>query len=169
MVECAAATVRSRSRVRPEMARPLGQAGLRPGSSARPLDVAAIRDTVRHELNDYDKNLFRTEAGLRRSLSVLDGLWSGLADHGADPGTGNGAGNGAGGRDGLRTREAAALVATGRWCLAAALARSETRGMHRRTDAPDPDPGLAGTIFTGGLDRVWTDRPGHRQQEAAAS
>jgi succinate dehydrogenase/fumarate reductase flavoprotein subunit len=156
-----AAAVRSRGRL--EVARPLGQAGLRPGSSARALDVAAIRDTVRHELNDYDKNLFRTEAGLRRSLSVLDSLWSGLADHAAGHATG------LSGRDSLRTREAAALVATGRWCLAAALARPETRGMHRRTDAPDPDPGLAGTIFTGGLDRVWTDRPGHRQQEAAAS
>jgi succinate dehydrogenase/fumarate reductase flavoprotein subunit len=119
--------------------------------------VAAIRDTVRHELNDYDKNLFRTGPVLRRSLAVLDSLWSGLADHGA----------GGSDRDGLRTREAAALVATGRWCLASALARPETRAMHRRTDAPGPDPRLAGTIFTGGLDRIWTGVPGHAEQEAS--
>jgi succinate dehydrogenase/fumarate reductase flavoprotein subunit len=138
-------------------ARRLGQAGLRPRSAARDVDLTAIRDTVRHELNDYDKNLFRTEAGLRRSLAVLDGLWTGLADHAA----------GADDRDGLRTREATALVATGRWCLSAALARPETRAMHRRTDAPDRDSTLTGTIFTGGLDRIWTERPGHRQQEAS--
>jgi succinate dehydrogenase/fumarate reductase flavoprotein subunit len=138
-------------------ARRLGQAGLRPRSAARDVDLTAIRDAVRHELNDYDKNLFRTEAGLRRSLAVLDGLWTGLADHAA----------GADDRDGLRAREAAALVATGRWCLSAALARPETRAMHRRTDAPGRDATLAGTIFTGGLDRIWTERPGHRQQEAS--
>jgi succinate dehydrogenase/fumarate reductase flavoprotein subunit len=152
-----AAAVRTRGRGGNGAAQWLGQAGLQPRSATRALDLTAIRDTVRHELNDYDKNLFRTAAGLRRSLAVLDGLWSGLADHAA----------GAGGRDGLRAREAAALVATGRWCLSAALVRPETRAMHRRTDAPGRDPALTGTIFTGGLDRIWTERPGRRQQEAS--
>ena len=40
-------------------------------------------------------------------------------------------------------------------------------GMHCRTDAPGTDPRLAGTIFTGGLDRIWTERPGQTQQEAS--
>jgi succinate dehydrogenase/fumarate reductase flavoprotein subunit len=152
-----AAAARAPGGVPAGMAQPPDLSGLVPRSAARALDVTAIRDTVRHELNDHDKNLFRTEAGLRRSLTILDGLWSGLAEHGA----------GGADRDGLRTREAAALVATGRWCLASALARPETRGMHRRTDAPGTDPRLAGTIFTGGLDRIWTERPGQTQQEAS--
>jgi succinate dehydrogenase/fumarate reductase flavoprotein subunit len=152
-----AAAARARGGVPAGTAQPPDLSGLVPRSAARALDVTAIRDTVRHELNDHDKNLFRTEAGLRRSLTILDGLWSGLAEHGA----------GGADRDGLRTREAAALVATGRWCLASALARPETRGMHRRTDAPGTDPRLAGTIFTGGLDRIWTERPGQTQQEAS--
>ena len=42
----------------------------------------------------------------------------------------------------LRAREAAAVAAAARWSLAAALARTESRGMHRRTDLPARDDAL---------------------------
>jgi succinate dehydrogenase/fumarate reductase flavoprotein subunit len=44
---------------------------------------------------------------------------------------------------------------------ASALARTETRGMHRREDHPAPDPGQQHRLVTGGLDEVWVaaERP----------
>jgi len=36
----------------------------------------------------------------------------------------------------IRSREAAALVATARWSYFAGLERKETRGMHKRLDYP---------------------------------
>jgi succinate dehydrogenase/fumarate reductase flavoprotein subunit len=57
--------------------------------------------------------------------------------------------------DPLRAREAAALVASGRWAWAAALARRESRGLHQREDLPWTDPAQASRRLVGGLDRVW--------------
>jgi succinate dehydrogenase/fumarate reductase flavoprotein subunit len=109
-------------------------------------DIAAIRGTVSRELNDIDKNMLRTGEGMRRSLALLDDLWTQLASHGS----------GIADRDGLRAREAAALVAAGRWVLSSAIARQESRGMHHRTDVPDRDPWFTRRITTGGLDTVLT-------------
>lgn len=119
------------------------------GAVPRPLtadDIEAIRGTVSRELNDIDKNMLRTGEGMRRSLAVLEDLWTQLAGHAT----------GAADRDGLRTREAAALVAAGRWVLNSAIARQESRGMHHRTDAPDRDPRFTRRITTSGLDTVLT-------------
>jgi succinate dehydrogenase/fumarate reductase flavoprotein subunit len=55
-------------------------------------------------------------------------------------------------------REAAAMIATSRWAYASALARSESRGMHRRLDAPDTDPGFVCALEAAGLDRVSISR-----------
>jgi succinate dehydrogenase/fumarate reductase flavoprotein subunit len=107
---------------------PVGQAWLAP-------DVDPI---VREELNAYDKNMFRTEAGLATSLSRLDDLWRSVSDR--PRGTG---------RDAVRERESAALVALGRWVKESALRRRETRGMHWRTDHPAQDPGWARRITVG--------------------
>jgi succinate dehydrogenase/fumarate reductase flavoprotein subunit len=83
---------------------------------------------------------------MRRSLVVLDDLWTQLADQ--PTGTTD--------RHALRTREAAALVAAGRWVLNSAIARKESRGMHHRTDAPDRDPWFTRRVTTSGLDTVLT-------------
>jgi succinate dehydrogenase/fumarate reductase flavoprotein subunit len=91
----------------------------------------------------YDKSLFRSGAALTRSLAALDQVWAEVADH-ADPREG----------DPLRTREAAGLVATARWCGVAALTRNESRGLHQRTDAPGTDPRLARRLRLRGIDRV---------------
>jgi succinate dehydrogenase/fumarate reductase flavoprotein subunit len=151
----AAARRAVRHRSRPSSA--IGQAGLRPRGRGAAVDVVGVRETVRHELNDYEKNLFRSETGLRRSLAVLESLWDELAERAS----------GEFDRDGLRTREAAALVATGRWCVSSAIRRAESRGMHQRTDAPCTDPGFTGTIEVGGLDSVWSGFEGTRQQVAS--
>ena len=112
---------------------------------------------MREELNAYDKNIFRRGDALAASLERLDGIWRELIDHGR-----------ARGRAGLRLREAAALVAAGRWSKAAALARRESRGMHRREDAPDLDPRLASRQRALGLDRVFTRfEPAPAQAEVA--
>ncbi|ADG10490.1 FAD-binding protein [Caulobacter segnis] len=122
-----------------------GQAGLSPRRKARDFDTAGAVQAVREELNAYDKNIFRRGEALTASLERLDSVWRELADHGQ-----------AQGRGALRLREAAALVAAGRWSKAAALARRESRGMHRREDAPAPDARLASRQRAQGLDRVFT-------------
>lgn len=128
-----------------------GAAGLRPRSRASLADTRAVVAAVQAEALPPDRMLFRTAPGLLGSRRRLDRHWYDLRDHA-----------GADGAAALRTREAAAMVAHARWCLAAALVRPESRGMHRRTDAPQRDPRLAHRITVGGLDDVWV-----RPEEAA--
>ncbi|WP_146073696.1 FAD-dependent oxidoreductase [Amycolatopsis sp. CA-126428] len=105
--------------------RPIGRAGIRPSGRRAAVDTTAVIDVVREELNAYDKNMFRDEAGLRSSLSTLDTLWTEVEA----TLTGEG-------RDAVTARETASLVAMGRWVKEAALRRRESLGMHWRTDDP---------------------------------
>jgi succinate dehydrogenase/fumarate reductase flavoprotein subunit len=100
---------------------------------------------VQGEMFPLDKNLFRSERGLRASLGVLDGLWDDVHGAAATETV----------RDVQKAREAAALVATARWAYTSALARRETRGMHRRTDYPALDENQQHTLVVGGLDDLW--------------
>ncbi len=129
---------------RPGPARPAGQAGIRPAGSAA-VDPAEVIAAVQGEVLPLDRNFFRTGTGLTASLSMLDSLWT-------DARTGLGGDH----RSALRAREAAAMLAHARWMYRSALARTESRGMHRRDDLPDTDPAFAHRILTGGLDEVWT-------------
>ena len=54
----------------------------------------------------------------------------------------------------LRAREAAALTATARWCLTAALHRRESRGIHTREEFPALAPHLAMRQILRGLDQI---------------
>jgi succinate dehydrogenase/fumarate reductase flavoprotein subunit len=90
-----------------------------------------------------DRNFFRRAATLRRSLDRLDAGWVHLRRHGLGEGLAA-----------LKLREAAALTATSRWAYRSALAREESRGMHRRRDRPSTDPGLARSLRVSGLDEV---------------
>jgi succinate dehydrogenase/fumarate reductase flavoprotein subunit len=128
----------------PGAARPAGRAGMRP-SGGGAVDAAEVVATVQDEVVPLERNFFRTRDGLVSSLSTLDQLWAAVS-----------AGLAGTGRAAVRAREAAAMVAHARWMYRAALARDESRGMHRRDDAPDTRPDLQHRIVTGGLDDVWT-------------
>jgi succinate dehydrogenase/fumarate reductase flavoprotein subunit len=123
-----------------------GRVGLRPSGGAQSgLDPRQTLRTIQAELLPVAKNALRSGAGLRASLNTLESLWQ-AAEAGL---TGVG-------RELVRAREAAAMLAMGRWAYSSALVRTETRVMHARTDFPDRDPAQQRRILVGGLDRVWT-------------
>jgi succinate dehydrogenase/fumarate reductase flavoprotein subunit len=125
---------------------PAGTAGLRPSGTVRPeLSWQDVLRGVQAEVNPYDRNYFRTGAGLSDSLTRLDQLWSDVRE-----------GFGGSRDEVIRRREAAAMLAHSRWMYTAGVARSETRGMHKRVDRPQMDPGQHHRRLVGGLDSVWS-------------
>ncbi|PTQ13525.1 succinate dehydrogenase/fumarate reductase flavoprotein subunit [Sphingomonas oleivorans] len=143
--EGAARLARSIGRRAQDPARGTGQAGLRPASAVRAVDGQAVLRTVQAQTIAYDKALWRSEASLVASRACLDDAWRELSHH-----------HHADGLDQVGARELAAMTATARWCIAAALARDESRGMHIRTDRPDMSLDKAFRLLTGGLETVWT-------------
>jgi succinate dehydrogenase/fumarate reductase flavoprotein subunit len=135
--------LRSRPQHRTPLAR-AGTIGLR-GGSARPFDPTALAKAVQDEVFPYDINYFREANRLTKSLRRLDRLWQTSSD--AEAGSSDHI---------LQARESAAMLATARWMYRSALARTETRGMHRREDFPRQDEAQRHYITTGGLDEVWT-------------
>ncbi|MFE5342136.1 FAD-binding protein [Isoptericola sp. NPDC056578] len=130
----------------PDRVDALGRAGLRPSDgAAADVDAREVIAAAQRHVLPPARTVLRTAAGLRASQAELETLWGA-----AVPGL---AGEG---RERLRARVAASLVAHARWVTTAALARGESRGMHRRVDAPAADPRLRHRLLTGGLDRVWT-------------
>lgn len=121
--------------------RPAGQAGLRPALSVREVDPAASVALVREELLPIDRNFFRSASKLAQSLVRLDSVWNELRDHAHGTGA-----------LGFRLREVAGLLVSSRWAYRAAEVRIETRGMHRRLDAPAGNPALARRITISGID-----------------
>ncbi|NWK96148.1 succinate dehydrogenase/fumarate reductase flavoprotein subunit [Sphingobium lactosutens] len=125
--------------------RPVGGAGLRPAADARPIDLSPVIPAVQASTIDFDGALWRSEAKLSSAKARLDLLWRDIADHAYATGIAR-----------IALREQAAMVAAARWVCASALARTESRGMHMRTDKPGLDPALGARLLTGGLDNVWT-------------
>jgi len=113
----------------------------RPGAT----EANDIIKAVQAEVFPYDRNWFRTGAGLKASLTRLDEVWRELKTGGIQAADGNV----------VRVREAAAMTATARWMYTSGLERQETRGMHRREDFPGQDQGQHYRILSGGLDQVW--------------
>jgi succinate dehydrogenase/fumarate reductase flavoprotein subunit len=107
------------------------------------VDHGRVIAAVQREVLPFDKNLFRAGPALRQSIGILDELWSEVRDHLGGDGIGL-----------VKARETAALVASARWCYGAASARTESRGMHLRTDATGEDERLNARLLIGGLDRV---------------
>ncbi len=125
-----------------------GRAGLRDGDAPK-IDAAVVTASVQNQVFPFDRNYFRTEAGMTDSLTRLDALWGAVQ-----------AGAPASRADALRTREAAAMVAVARWMYRGALARTETRGMHKHMDYPQEDAAQRHYLTVGGLDETWvTPRP----------
>jgi succinate dehydrogenase/fumarate reductase flavoprotein subunit len=124
---------------------PAGRAGLRPSRGSGRTGTEAFVEAVQAQVTPLDRNFFRTEGGLLASLDVLDDVWERLTSElsGVDP------------RSILGARQAAAMTAHARWMYRSALARFESRGLHRRDDAPATDPAREHRIVTGGLDQVW--------------
>ncbi|WP_236796092.1 FAD-binding protein [Amycolatopsis sp. GM8] len=125
--------------------RPAGTTGLRPsGSPGAPGEHREIVRAVQDEVLPYDKNFLRDGSRLAPALAALDTTWARAREslHGT-------------GRDAVRAREAAAMTAHARWMYSAALARTETRGMHKRADFSRQDPFQHHRLLTGGLDNVW--------------
>ncbi|MEU6754584.1 pyridine nucleotide-disulfide oxidoreductase, partial [Spirillospora sp. NPDC046719] len=89
--------------------------------------------------------LLRRGDRLAAALASLDGTWRELRGTLREDGAGI-----------VRARSAAAMAAHARWMYNAALARTETRGMHKRLDLPEQDPAQRHRLVTGGLDEVWT-------------
>lgn len=119
----------------------VGEAALR-GEGKQAFSPGDTIAATQAEVFPYDRNFFRTEAGLTDALSRLDRLWKEIR-HSAPP------------LNILRAREAASMVATARWMYNSGLHRTETRGMHKRTDCPQADPSQQHHLISGGLDEVW--------------
>jgi L-aspartate oxidase len=119
---------------------------------------------MRREMQAFDRALFRSAAGLEASRHALDAEWDEIAA------SGDGHVQDHSHRDELKTREAAALLATARWSVASALARNESRGMHLRVDAAETRDDFSRRLLSGGLDDVWTrwEKPVTRSEQAAA-
>ncbi|MGM4893363.1 FAD-binding protein [Tardiphaga sp. 20_F10_N6_6] len=132
-----------------------GTVGLQ--ESTRPtLNGATLATAVQNEVFPYEINYFREAGRLTASLARLDTLWHDATKAGAVSGI-----------DAVRARESAAMLATARWMYRSALARKETRGMHRRDDFPEQDPSQRHYITTGGLDEVWTATRPHAEASLA--
>jgi succinate dehydrogenase/fumarate reductase flavoprotein subunit len=124
-----------------------GQAGLRPtGTAGDADDYREVVRTVQDQVHPYDKNYLRRGDVLAHALADLDIAWATARAHlrGGD------------GASVLGARQAAAMLAHARWMYTAALARPESRGMHKRLDHPQADPQLRQRLLVGGLDDLWT-------------
>ena len=121
-----------------------GEAGIRPASSSKTgLTPKDVIESVRAEVIPLDKNYYRNGIGLEASRDRVEAVWRDVRDHLS-----------AEGLDRVRSREAASIVASGRWSLTAALARQESRGMHRRTDFKSTDNVFTRNIILTGVDSI---------------
>jgi succinate dehydrogenase/fumarate reductase flavoprotein subunit len=134
----------------------VGGVGFTSGSQ-RQINSAEVIQATQAEVFPYDRNYFRTQEGLTASLQRLNSLWREIR-------TSQAADN----HNILRTREAAAMVATGRWMYSSALERKETRGMHRHLDYPELDQKQQHHLISGGLDQVWVIPQGQRNEKELA-
>jgi len=99
---------------------------------------------VQAEVAPYNKNLFRTDATLKASLQQLDQLWTEQRNSTVvEPSA-----------LGMKAREAMAMTATARWMYNSALARTETRGMHKREDHKALDENQRYRLVSSGLDSI---------------
>jgi succinate dehydrogenase/fumarate reductase flavoprotein subunit len=119
--------------------------GIRPGGNDAPTVDEVTRTAQQHILPPL-RSYLKSEARLAESAAALERLWrdisGGLAPVAA--------------RDAYKTRQAVALVAAARWITASSLARTESRGLHRREDIPAEAHRHRHRILVGGLDEVWT-------------
>jgi len=119
-----------------------GTVALNAGDAAE-FDPGFITRAVQAEVFPYTTNYFRTGDGLAAALERLDTLWAVIRSAGQSSAAHM-----------VKAREAAAMLATSRWMYRSALARTESRGMHKREDRPALDPSQRHHIVSGGLDEI---------------
>lgn len=122
---------------------PLGRTGLRGAGTNEAVDLVAAARTVHDEIAPVGKSYWRSAQTLEASRATLDVLWTQLGQAESVPSIGR-----------LRLRETAAVTATARWTVAAALLRTESRGVHRRSDFPYASEDHASRIIVSGVDMV---------------
>lgn len=127
--------------------RPLGTTGLRGNGNREDIDLASAAAAVHGEIAPLEKSYWRTGAGLEASRDRLENLWADLNEASETRGI-----------ERLRAREVAAVTASARWTVAAALTRTESRGVHRRRDFTQEDTAQATRIIVSGLDAVTATR-----------
>ncbi len=125
----------------PSPVRRLGKAGFSKAGTV--VDNEAAIKAVQAEVFPLDINYFRTESALTASLERLDTLWQRLESSGGVSDVAL-----------LALRQTAAMTATARWMYNAALARTETRGMHRRDDFPKQDQAQHHRLIVSGLANI---------------
>ncbi|GAB2725381.1 FAD-binding protein [Nocardia thraciensis] len=125
----------------------LGKVRAAPGAGLNAtagIDPRAVVGLVQEHTLPLRRSYWRSAGSLRDSIGELDGMWPVTeADLGGK------------GPDRLRARQAAALLAVARWTKYSALARAETRGMHRRTDHPGAASDWRVRLRAGGVESVW--------------
>jgi succinate dehydrogenase/fumarate reductase flavoprotein subunit len=149
--------------------RAIGGTGLHAAQSRKSaVSIDDITASVQAEMIPFDRNYWRSGVHLEASLERFAHEWAEIRDGSLTPAQSDSRRDAA--RALLRGREAAAMLATARWINASALARTETRGLHRRSDFPNLDAGQEHHLITGGLDAVWVRRrPLHATAKALAS
>ncbi|MED4464587.1 FAD-dependent oxidoreductase [Metabacillus fastidiosus] len=106
--------------------------------------IGELITAIQKEVLPLNLNWFRREDKLKKSLTNLGKIWSEIKNKDDYPLS-----------QIVRAREIAAMTATARWMYHSALERKETRGMHRREDAPYTNPDQQYRILSGGLDNIW--------------
>lgn len=106
-------------------------------------DPASLVRHVQAEVFPFERNYFRTGTVLSDAVGRLDALWENARQKRASS------------REHIvKAREAAAMLATARWMYRSALARTESRGMHKRYDHLQQDPAQRAYLTVAGLDDI---------------
>ncbi|WP_327109942.1 FAD-binding protein [Nocardia sp. NBC_01730] len=108
------------------------------------IDPRAVVGLVQEHTLPLRRSYWRSAGSLHDSIGELDEMWPGAEfDLGGS------------GVDRLRARQAAALLAVARYTKYSALMRTESRGMHRRTDHPGAAENWRVRLTSGGIRSVW--------------
>lgn len=117
--------------------------GIQQSTTENILSPAELTKLVQNEVVPFEKNLFRTGEVLQQSLQQLNEYWVDAQQRLREQH-----------QNIYQVRESAAMLATARWMYTAALARTESRGMHKRLDFPQQDVNQHHRIIVNGLDRI---------------